>query len=53
MQLTKYGVLTDWQHIMTDARLNSVVERALTSNRDLQEAIAVVSAGGFNRPATD
>ena len=37
-------VLTDWQHIMTDARLNNVVERALTSNRDLQEAIADIES---------
>ncbi|WP_045047800.1 efflux transporter outer membrane subunit [Rouxiella chamberiensis] len=37
-------VLTDWQHVLTDQRLNAVVKRALVSNRDLQEAIADIEA---------
>lgn len=37
-------VLSDWQHIMTDSRLNAVVANALTSNRDMQEAIADIEA---------
>ncbi|MEG3133886.1 efflux transporter outer membrane subunit [Rouxiella sp. T17] len=37
-------VLTDWQHVIADQRLNKVVERALVSNRDLQEAIADIEA---------
>lgn len=37
-------VLADWQHIMTDSRLNAVVAKALTSNRDMQEAIADIEA---------
>lgn len=37
-------VLADWQHIMTDPRLNAVVAKALTSNRDMQEAIADIEA---------
>ena len=37
-------VLSDWQGIMADARLNAVVAKALTSNRDLQEAIADIEA---------
>jgi len=37
-------VLTGWQHIMTDSRLNAVVAKALTSNRDMQEAIADIEA---------
>lgn len=37
-------VLTDWQHVLADQRLNKVVERALVSNRDLQEAIADIEA---------
>ncbi len=38
------AVLTDWQHVLTDQRLNKVVERALVSNRDLQESIADIEA---------
>ncbi|OSN06739.1 multidrug transporter [Lonsdalea britannica] len=38
------AVLTDWQHVMNDARLKTVVERALASNRDLQKAIADIEA---------
>lgn len=38
------AVLTDWQHVLTDPRLNKVVERALVSNRDLQESIADIEA---------
>lgn len=38
------AVLTDWQHVLTDQRLNKVVERALASNRDLQESIADIEA---------
>lgn len=37
-------VLADWQHIMTDPRLSAVVAKALTSNRDMQEAIADIEA---------
>ncbi|CAM3414065.1 multidrug transporter [Rouxiella silvae] len=37
-------VLTDWQHVLTDQRLNKVVERALVSNRDLQQSIADIEA---------
>ncbi|MBV6817834.1 TolC family protein [Rahnella sp. PD12R] len=37
-------VLADWQHIMTDPRLNAVVAKALTTNRDMQEAIADIEA---------
>lgn len=37
-------VLSDWQGIMADARLNAVVAKALTSNRDFQEAIADIEA---------
>lgn len=37
-------VLSDWQGIMADTRLNAVVAKALTSNRDLQEAIADIEA---------
>ncbi|WP_369787929.1 efflux transporter outer membrane subunit [Rouxiella sp. WC2420] len=38
------AVLTDWQHVLADKRLNKVVERALVSNRDLQESIADIEA---------
>ncbi|RAT15515.1 multidrug transporter [Lonsdalea populi] len=38
------AVLTNWQHVMNDARLKIVVERALASNRDLQKAIADIEA---------
>lgn len=38
------SILADWQHIMTDPRLSAVVAKALTSNRDMQEAIADIEA---------
>lgn len=37
-------VLSDWQQVLADPRLNKVVERALVSNRDLQKAIADIEA---------
>ncbi|KAA9000768.1 efflux transporter outer membrane subunit [Affinibrenneria salicis] len=38
------AVLSDWQHIINDGRLKSVVERALAGSRDLQAAIADIEA---------
>jgi multidrug efflux system outer membrane protein len=38
------AVLTDWQHVLADPRLNQVVQRAVVSNRDLQESIADIEA---------
>lgn len=38
------AVLTDWQHVLTDPRLNAVVKSALVTNRDLQESIADIEA---------
>lgn len=38
------AVLSGWQQVLADQRLNKVVERALVSNRDLQKAIADIEA---------
>ncbi|MBJ3815821.1 efflux transporter outer membrane subunit [Shimwellia pseudoproteus] len=38
------AVLRDWQEVVTDARLKSVVQTALTNNRDVQKAIADIDA---------
>ena len=38
------AVVGSWQQIVNDARLNKVVSMALTSNRDVQKAIADIEA---------
>ncbi len=38
------AVVSQWQQVMNDPRLNSVVAMALNSNRDLQKAIADIDA---------
>jgi multidrug efflux system outer membrane protein len=37
-------VVGSWQQVVNDARLKKVVSMALTSNRDLQKAIADIEA---------
>lgn len=41
---TAESVLTDWKHVLLDPRLKVVIERALISNRNLQESIADIEA---------
>lgn len=38
------AVVSQWQQVMNDHRLNRVVTMALTSNRDVQKAIADIDA---------
>ncbi|WP_434665270.1 efflux transporter outer membrane subunit [Klebsiella sp. B345] len=38
------AVVGNWQQVVNDARLNKVVSMALTSNRDVQKAIADIEA---------
>ncbi|MEO3991366.1 TolC family protein [Pseudocitrobacter cyperus] len=38
------AVIGNWQQVVKDARLNKVVSMALTSNRDVQKAIADIDA---------
>lgn len=38
------AVVSQWQQVMNDARLKSVVTMALNSNRDVQKAIADIDA---------
>ncbi|AFJ47833.1 efflux transporter outer membrane subunit [Shimwellia blattae] len=38
------AVLRDWQEVVNDTRLKSVVHTALTNNRDIQKAIADIDA---------
>ncbi|MEL0551747.1 efflux transporter outer membrane subunit [Raoultella lignicola] len=38
------AVVGNWQQVINDARLNKVVSMALTSNRDVQKAIADIEA---------
>lgn len=38
------AVVSDWQQVVNDARLKKVVNIALTSNRDVQKALADIEA---------
>ena len=43
------AVVSDWQQVVNDARLKKVVNIALTSNRDVQKALADIGARAGSR----